>query len=544
MILPGLVLMSAGMVWLSMPSPAVAWLPFVALAPFAVALGRCRPVVGFFLGWLGGTLFWAVSAWWLVHGFRHFMGWPVPLALLAGLAVFALQGLPYGLLGLARGIWSDRTGREPSPLWCAAFLALALYPFSLLLPNEFALSLHQTPLAIQAADLGGIHLVNFFLLWINWLVAGLARSLWDPRLFSGHGLALALLICSLAAYGSFRMDSLVQAAGRGRYLTAAVIQPNLTARTSGENSPPQRTALETLTFMAARALEGSPDLILWPETPGSAPQTCSTLKGAGLPSLLAGQGAANSGSGGKQGPGAAIMAVFREVDCGSNPAVALPGSRDAVRMTQKIAAAHNTLWLVTRDHCSPAYRKSRLVPFGEYIPFSGRFPRLKAVFGDRLEFTPGPGPGVVSLPGGIRVQPLICFESLFPDLARKGAGLGAMAFVNLSNEGRFYSPKAGELSLGYSIFRTVEQRRPMVRSSNSGFSAHISATGILVPGTLVPWGARSISQARLFCPDTGTPYSKTGDLWLWIPAAGIGMALLLAGGPKAAVTKSNIIQGP
>ncbi|MBU3954154.1 MAG: apolipoprotein N-acyltransferase [Proteobacteria bacterium] len=512
MILLCLVLMSGGMVWLSMPSPAVPWLPLVALAPFAVALGRCRPVAGFFLGWLGGTLFWVFSAWWLVHGFRHFMGWPLPLALLASLAVFVFQGLPYGLLGLARGKWSDQTGREPSPLWCAAFLTLALYPFSLVLPNDFALSLHQTPLAIQVADLGGIHLVNLLLLWINWLIAGLVQSLRNQRLFLGHSLVLAILVSSLAVYGTYRIESLASADDQGRLLTAAVIQPGLSVRASGENRQPQ--ALETLVFMVAQALEGSPDLVVWPETPGSAPQTCSSLREAGLPSLLAGSGTA-------------IMAVFREYDYGSPLPAALPGRGDAASMTQKITAAHNTLWLVTQDHCAPAYRKSRLVPFGEYIPFSNQIPWLKKVFGNRLEYSPGPGAGVISLPTGIRIQPLICFESLFPDLARQGAGLGAIAFVNLSNEGGFRSPKAGRLSLGYSVFRTVEQRRPMIRTANSGYSAHISATGAVVQGTLVPWGTRSITQARLYCPKTTSPYSKTGDLWLWIPAAGIGLSFMM-----------------
>ena len=504
------------MVWLSIPSPPISWLPFVALAPFAHALSRCSCVAGFFWGWLGGTLFGALYAWWLVYGFLHFMGWPVSGAIPAALAIFLIQGLPYGLLGFARGIWSDRTGREPGPLWCAAFLSLSLYPFSLLLPNAFALSLHQTPLAIQAADLGGIHLVNLLLLWINWLAAGLARSLRDPRSFLGHSLALIVLVASLAVYGTLRMDSLSPADGQGRHVTATVIQPNLTppSQTLIE-PPPQTTALETLVAMAAQALEGAPDLIVWPETPGSGPQTCSSLGDSGLTSIL-------------EGSGTAVMAVFKEYDYSDNLPVVLPAGGDVVRMTQQITAAHNTLWLVTGDRCSPAYRKTRLVPFGEYIPFSEHFPWLKAAFGNRLEYSPGPGPAVISLPGDLRIQPLICFESLFPDLPGQGARSGATTFVNLSNEGAFHSPEAGRLSLGYSIFRTVEQRRPMVRCANSGFSAHITATGAVVPGTLTAWGTQSITRSRLYCPETRSPYSKSGDLWLWLPAAAIGLSFLQA----------------
>ncbi len=79
-------------------------------------------------------------------------------------------------------------------------------------------------------------------------------------------------------------------------------------------------------------------------------------------------------------------------------------------------------------------------------------------------------------------------------------GLGAQAFANVSNDAWFMSARAAELHLSLAVFRAVEQRRPLVRGTNSGFGAHIKATGEIVPGSLTPMNERAIRQATLHLP--------------------------------------------
>jgi apolipoprotein N-acyltransferase len=164
-------------------------------------------------------------------------------------------------------------------------------------------------------------------------------------------------------------------------------------------------------------------------------------------------------------------------------------------------------------------RKVKLVPFSERTPFQELWPWLKKTVGHQLEYSPGPGPRLITLGNGKRVQPLICFESGFPSLVQKGVLKGADALVNLSDDAWFASNRAAELHLGMALFRAVEQRRPLVRCTNSGAGAHILATGEIVPGTLTPMDIRTTRQAKLYCPTELTVYSQIGEAWLWLLGA-------------------------
>lgn len=179
---------------------------------------------------------------------------------------------------------------------------------------------------------------------------------------------------------------------------------------------------------------------------------------------------------------------------------------------------YNTLMQVDETQCRIVYRKHRLVPFGEAAPLRDRWPWLYNKMARQMEYVPGPGPDVFSLPQGSRVQPLICFESGFPEMTRAGVALGAHAFVNVSNDAWFMSARAAELHLSLALFRAVEQRRPLVRGTNSGFGAHIKATGEIVPGSITPMNERAVRQANLYIPKEVTIYHRIGDAWLWLAA--------------------------
>ncbi len=80
------------------------------------------------------------------------------------------------------------------------------------------------------------------------------------------------------------------------------------------------------------------------------------------------------------------------------------------------------------------------------------------------------------------------------------------------------SARAAELHLSPAVFRAVEQRRPLVRGTNSGFGAHIKATGEIVPGSITPMNERAVRQANLYIPKEVTIYHRIGDAWLWLAA--------------------------
>jgi apolipoprotein N-acyltransferase len=495
------------------------------LAPFALGLRGVGPWAGLVLGWLGGSVFWAVSAWWAFNAFTDMLGWPLAGAA-AGTAGFCLfQGLPYALFGLACGAM-NRRGHPPGPLFCASLLTLLVFLRPPVCPGSMALGLYAWPLAIQVADLGGVHLVLFIVLLANWLAAEAVARWRRPRRAALSLLALAGLAAAVLGYGHWRLDALhrlVEAAQENDVITIRSIQPNIPIKGSEgiETAGPYAGvvgALVKTTEMAAGELPPA-DLVLWPEVPMDVSCDCEAFGLHGVDRAAAASG----------GP---VAAACVEHDYGDNPVVHHEehgeNGRGVRVASRRIQARYNAVWLVGENECRLAYHKVELVPFGERTPFQDSWPWLKKTVGRELEYSPGPGPALIALEDGRRVQPLVCFESGFPYLAREGAAMGADAFANVSDDIWFDAAKASEFHLALALFRTVEQRRPLVRCTNNGFGAHVRATGEIVPGTVTPMNERTFRQAGLLCPQLRTVYSQLGDSWLWVLVAAAALPLLAA----------------
>ena len=126
------------------------------------------------------------------------------------------------------------------------------------------------------------------------------------------------------------------------------------------------------------------------------------------------------------------------------------------------------------------YRKQHLVMFGEYMPFAGWLPFLRALTPMPEDVTPGTGSGVLRLDSaGMSLGMLICFEDLMPGLARKRVEEGADLFLNQTNDAWFDPLWGSTAHLSHAVFRSVEQRRPTVRVTNSGVSAWIDPRGVV-----------------------------------------------------------------
>lgn len=132
------------------------------------------------------------------------------------------------------------------------------------------------------------------------------------------------------------------------------------------------------------------------------------------------------------------------------------------------------------------YRKIHLVPFGEYVPLRHSFPLFGWIAGNQVpsDFDRGDAPAVFQLENpDVRAAPLICFEDTLGELVREfvlpqAAGeAGAGLLVNLTNDGWFGHSAASVQQLHEAVFRTVENRRPMVRCANTGVTCFVDGFG-------------------------------------------------------------------
>jgi apolipoprotein N-acyltransferase len=176
--------------------------------------------------------------------------------------------------------------------------------------------------------------------------------------------------------------------------------------------------------------------------------------------------------------------------------------------------AFNTAFFTdARGRILSHYHKQVLLAFGEYLPFAKVLSLIPAMpFADG--FTRGPGPIVFHLSRGVRIAPLICYEDLMPDLARKFISeTRANVLVNLTNDA-WYGKSVGPWQhLWLAQSRAIETRRSLLRVTNTGVTSLVNAKGELVK--TLPMFTPAVMQTEVEILNDETLYVRFGDCFAW-----------------------------
>jgi apolipoprotein N-acyltransferase len=187
----------------------------------------------------------------------------------------------------------------------------------------------------------------------------------------------------------------------------------------------------------------------------------------------------------------------------------------------RLSALYNSLVALNPEaEVLGVFDKAHLVPFGEFMPFGGLLP-IRIVTGG-VDFSAGPGPGVLPLPGGLPAPgPLICYEVIF-----SGAMVGAERpawLLNITNDAWFGISAGPFQHLAAARMRAVEEGLPMVRAAQTGISAVFDASGRQV--ARLGLGATGTLEAALPAALPPTLFARGG---LWIPIGLTALALLIS----------------
>lgn len=177
---------------------------------------------------------------------------------------------------------------------------------------------------------------------------------------------------------------------------------------------------------------------------------------------------------------------------------------------------------------SSFYAKRILMPFGEYIPFVETFPWLRKIVPMQGGFTKG----AVELPIQIPVKEgedinagiLICYEDLSAQLSREYAMAGAQVLINLTNDAWYGNSPAPYQHDLLARFRSIETRRAMIRSTNTGYTTLITPRGEIENHLPLFEEATGIFKFPLL--ERETIYARHGDVPLYII---LGVLFLLMG---------------
>lgn len=473
--------------------------PFGALLGFVAALLLCLAVRNvastragpYFHIFIAGVVLNILAFYWLFGTISRFGGFgAAPTAFIFAFFV-AVSALQYPVfLFIFRSLPSavDTFAVRGAVAWVSSEqLSIRIFPWQI-----SHTQLGFSALA-QIADIGGTLLISFMLIWISEAFMRVferkVRSVWLAAPFAA--------VCACIIYGQQKLQEFSQPPGAP--LEVALVQANITLE---ERSNVAFFAQNAARYVQlTRALQRPNLLVIWPESviqDWVSVHTRSVRDDPRLPRF--------------------------------EPAINL--LTGALTFHSQTEIYNSALAIYADGRIPVPSHKQILMPFGEYTPFSSVFPWLAELnqnvgnfsAGTTIELFEFPLPSREASGSSAKVSALICYEDVIPRLARQATRQGAELLVNLTNDAWFGdSPAAVHHNL-IASFRAIENRRYLLRSTNSGLTAIINPRGETI-SKLKPFSEGTL-LASVHLMGYKTLYTQwIGEYPWWVLAFG---ALLLS----------------
>jgi apolipoprotein N-acyltransferase len=186
--------------------------------------------------------------------------------------------------------------------------------------------------------------------------------------------------------------------------------------------------------------------------------------------------------------------------------------------SQQVRSYNGAILLGPDGHWHGSHAKQHLVPFGEYVPLRRYLPFLEPLVVSVGDFSSGTEKGPLVL-GPMRLGILICYESIFPEIAQEAVLRGANLLVNLTNDAWYGRSSAPYQSWAMAVFRAVENKRSLVRAANTGISGFVDPLGHVVATSGIFTEAALVSQVPML--EITTVFNRNGGRFGAICAFGL-----------------------
>ena len=410
----------------------------------------------------------------------------------------------FGFSGLLLKLSKERT-RYPlvflaPPLWILfEFIRTYLFtgfPWSLLGYSQW-----RNISLIQISSITGVYGVSFLIIMVNAAISDFAFSKTKKHL---RNLVFAILIIGgIVVIGErvistpFRHIVGTEQAGEDEpdKIKISVIQGNIPQNVKWDEKY-EKEILDIYVELSMKAGESTnPSLIIWPETsyPGYIDEN---------------------------------LELFRKIE-GLSSHIKIPLLIGGLNFEND--KDYNSAFLILPDGViKQTYNKLHLVPFGEYTPLKKIFFFLDNTTPQIGSFNKGKEYTIFKIKNRFAV--FICFEDLFPDLARRFTKEGAEFLVIITNDAHFHESPGLWQHFTHSVFRAVENRRPVVRAANNGISGFIDSYGRTVQilnkdGKAM--GIRGSATNLVSCSSAKTFYTRFGDLFVYLNIIYLAVVLMI-----------------
>lgn len=522
--------------------PVFAWISFV---PLFYALDRARgPREGALFGWVFGIVFTLFDVQWIfgtlvTHG--RFTEAPALVLFVVLVGFLGLFPATFGFL-LVRIADRGFNAALAAPFIWTALEYIRSWAFTGFPWDLVGYSQASNLLLAQITDLTGVYGITFVVVLVNaaiWEVlrkvarsdraylqlpgekiprsAGPNKPAVPPkswllptgeclrdRLPWPHIAVTAATVVAVAAYGTVRTADYPAYEKTGSSFSIGVLQANIAQEVKWAKKAREYTFL-TYEKLGKQAVDQGAQLLVWPET--------------SVPVLF----------------GTAHPATARPGRISRRLRVPMLVGAPSTRTADGVERFFNSAFLLKSSSIEYRYDKIHLVPFGEYMPFSGWLPLGPGIASREGDYSPGEKMTVMTVPGCPPFSVLICYEVVFPSIARMALNSGARMLMNMTNDAWFGSTAAPYQHLNMARLRSIENRAWLIRCANTGVSAAFDPAGRLVES--VPLNEEGFfvvnvpSQAH-----AGSVYSRFGDFF----ALGcLGSSLFLALAPLDATDRES-----
>lgn len=452
------------------------WIPFwpwalaFSLAPvwYFILVKAKKPSQTFVAGWFTQFTLTMIGFYWVAYTAKEFGRFPWPAAVVT---LFIFAALMHIYIPMA--FWISHKLREKLNLSETGMIfSLALFTalFETLWPSIFPWNMGyplywaHLPWAQWADTIGfqglsaSVYLLNAVILWIF-----LQK---DRKTQVTAGALVGIFLAITAYFGHLKK---VRWSETDRSLKVLAIQANIGNQEkvyAEKGLAFQQEIIDQFFSLTRKALEKHPDseLIVWPES--------------AFPDVL------NDYALGRKYPGQFV----RFSQSIQKPILTGAYSKDPPETEKR--RDYNGIFLFgpNGQPLAPPYHKSILLIFGETIPFVETFPWLAKINPGGEGFGRGPGPSVMDFED-LKFGLQVCYESLYPQFSTGLQSLEANLLFNVTNDSWFGPHTEPYQHMIMTLARSIEIRRPMIRSTNTGISTVSLANGDILEQSPIgkPW---------------------------------------------------------
>jgi len=476
----------------------VSFLAWICLVPLFYIIENSKSCSYFLIGLIFGTAINYLGQYWLVGTLSRFGGFPLPAGILFILVYCIFLGIQYGIFTYLVAKFKLLKDLNPQNLLFIAAIWVALdYFYPHLFPYSIGNSQGLSTNIIQVVDLFGVSFLSFIIVFINLAVYSILKSLISggkkPVLVAGTAV---FIMAFILIYGSYRIQEEKNNILKAEKIDVGIVQANFDFLEKIENNSYLIIeAHKKMSFELEKV-----DLIIWPESAvlEFLPPDSEYLEIEGL---------------------IAVPEIKDTFFLTGGLSFELDDSKNEDSEYEIIQ--YNSAFLTDGEgKILGKYNKIKLLLFGEYLPFSDIFPAIKMLSPASGDFTPGTELNIMNIyDKGIKIGPLICYEDILPGFSREFAKKGANILINITNDAWFGESFAPYQHLLVAIPRTVETRRYLIRSTNTGVSVVVDSIGNIKSQTGIFTEEVMTQQVALLYGNT--LYMRVGDIFPWICLASL-----------------------